>query len=293
MEEIFYMPAPQAKTMSQLVQTFVKVKALMIPENPLTDIQQKGDKEDKNPIDDLTEFKPGVPKPTNLFQPASMKKIQVDSANDISDKYIAFIDNVCKGICTTWSNWQNSAMVNNVIINAAIGILPPGGLLGMNMMSDSMIKMNIDLFSGDNKEQIYVDYAEAIAKAIAQAWGAWEKGYTNTAIPFPGGAVCSTTMPPSPNVPIPVITGVSPGDALMVPATMKGLMIGFISGKGTIDKYTDALFDAFANAFNIVFMTWKGTSMISNIMGSGGVAPPPPSPPGPVAGAMGMNGKIL
>ena len=109
------MPAPQAKMMSQLVHTLIKAKALKIPPVPLTDIQQKGEKEDSNPIDDKPEFKPGIPKPTNLFMPASMKKIQVDAANDISDQYIAFIDNVCDGICKSWSNWQNSAMINNVI----------------------------------------------------------------------------------------------------------------------------------------------------------------------------------
>jgi hypothetical protein len=287
------MPAPQAKMMSQMIQMLIKAKALKIPPEPLLEIQQKGEKEDKNPIDEKEEFKPGVPKPTNLFQPASMKKIQVDAANDISDKYIAFIDNVCKGICTAWGNWQNSAMINNVIINGPIGVLPPGGLNGMNMMSADMIKMNIDLFSGKNTEQIYKDYVDAIVKAIAQAWSVWEKGYSHPSIPFPGGAVCSTTMPPSPNAPMPVISGMSPGDALMVPATMKATMIGLISGKGTIDQHTDALFDAFANTFNTVFTTWKASSMIMNIMGSGGVAPPPPSPPGPVAGAIGSMGKIV
>jgi hypothetical protein len=287
------MPAPQAKMLSQLVKTLMMSKALKIPEDPLTDIQQKGKEEDSNPIDDLAEFKPDMPKPTNIFQPASMKKIQVEAANTVSEQYEKFIDNVCDGICKTWGNWQNSAKIMNVVINGPIGILPPGGLLGMNMMSADMIKMNIDMFSGDNKETIYKDYVEAIVKAIAQAWNAWEKGYTHTNIPFPGGAVCSTTMPPSPNVPLPVISGMSPGDALMVPATLKALMIGFISGKGTIDKYSDALFDSFANAFNTVFTTWKTSSMLSNIMGSGGVAPPPPSPPGPVAGAMGMNGMIV
>lgn len=287
------MPAPQAKALSQMVQMLVKAKAIKIPPDPLSDIQKKGKKEESNPIDKTKEFKPGVPKPTNLFQPASMKKIQVDATNDTSDKWIAFIDNVCKGICSAWSNWQSSAMINNVIINGPVGVLPPGGLLGMNMMSAEMIKSGIDLFSGDNKEQIYQDYVDAIVKAIAQAWSAWEKGYTVPTIPFPGGAVCSVTMPPSPNTPLPVIAGMSPGDALMIPATLKATMIGLISGKGKIDQISDALFDAFANAFNTIFTTWKASSMISNILGSGGVAPPPPSPPGPVAGAMGMNGKIL
>jgi hypothetical protein len=287
------MPAPQAKMFSQMVQGLVMAKGIVLPENPLTDIQTKAEKEDSNPLDKLDEFKPAVPKPTNLFQPASMKKIQVDATNDISDQWISFIDNVCSGICKAWSNWQNSAMINNVIINAAIGILPPGGLLGMNMMSADMIKMNIDTASGDNKEQIYVDYVEAISKTLGQAWSVWESGYIHTSIPFPGGAVCSTTMPPSPNVPVPVASGMSPGDAMMVPATLKGMMILQIMGKGTVDNLSDALFDAFANAFNTIFTTWKASSMISNIMGAGGVAPPPPSPPGPVAGAMGLNGKII
>ncbi len=286
------MPAPQAKAMSQMVQGLITAKGLVVPEDPLADIQVQGDKEDSNPLDKLDEFSAGVSKPTNLFRSPSTKKIQVDATNEISDIWIDFIDNVCGGICKSWSKWQNSASVNNVIINGPIGILPPNGLVGANMMSANMIKQNIDTSSGHNNENIYLIYVNAISIAIGTAWLTWEAGYMHTSIPFPGGAVCSTTMPPSPNTPVPVSSGTSAGDGLMTANAIKGLMTANAAG-ATLDKLSDALFDAIANAFCNTFNMWKATSMLGNILGSGGVAPPPPSPPGPVVAAMGMNGKIV
>ena len=76
---------------------------------------------------------------------------------------------------------------------------------------------------------------------------------------------------------------------MMQASSLKALMASQVAPPGPHD---DELFDSIAQAFAQVFMTWKGTSMISNIMGVGGVAPPPPAPPGPVAGAVGNGGAV-
>jgi hypothetical protein len=271
------MPAPDAKLFAQLAKAQYLAKAVSLP--PSWDSGLEDDVNGKTP-----EFGPGVPKPTNLFMPPSPKKIAVDAANAISDGFNGFIDDVAAAVCGAWSNWQSAVKFVGVIINGPIGILPPGGMIGGGMMATPMI-----LAQFNQKSANYTLYGSAVAFAIGQAWTAWELGYTNPAIPFPGGAAASATMPPSPNTPIPLASGVSPGDAMMEAATLKGLMSSQVAPPGLHD---DELFDSISQAFAQLFLTWKGTSMISNIMGVGGVAPPPPAPPGPVAGAIGSGGAV-
>jgi hypothetical protein len=270
-------PAPDAKLFAQLAKTQFTSKGKKIPSE--WDASLEDDVNGKTP-----EFGVGVPKPTNLFVPSATKKIAVDACNTISDGFAGFIDDVAAAVCGAWANWQSSVKFVGVIINGPIGILPPAGMIGGGMMATPMIMSQFN-----QKSANYTLYGSAVAFAIGQAWTAWELGYTNPAIPFPGGAAASATMPPSPNTPVPLASGMSPGDALMEASSLKGLMTSQVAPPGPHD---DALFDSIAQAFNQVFMMWKGTSMISNIMGAGGVAPPPPAPPGPVAGAIGSGGAV-
>ncbi|HUI01868.1 MAG TPA: hypothetical protein VLU99_00775 [Nitrososphaerales archaeon] len=271
------MPAPQASLLAQLAKTQYISKAVKLP--PDWDAGLEDEVNGKTP-----EFGPGLPKPTNLFIPPSTKKIAVDAANAISDGFNEFIDDIAKAICAAWANWHSTVKFVGVIINGPIGILPPAGMIGGGMMATPMI-----LSQFNQKSANYTLYGSAVAFAIGQAWTAWELGYTNLSIPFPAGAVASTTMPPSPSVPIPIASGMSPGDALMDASMLKTLMSSQVAPPGPHD---DELFDSIAQAFNQVFTIWKGTAMISNIMGAGGVAPPPPAPPGPVAGAIGNGGAV-
>lgn len=229
-------------------------------------------------------FQPGIPRPTNIFVPPSMDKIAVDACNQVSEGFEGFIDDVCAAICGCWSSWQAAVKFVGVIINAGVGILPPGGMVGGGLMAGPMMVARMK-----QKGANYALYGNAITSAIGQAWTAWELGYTNPAIPFPGGMVCSTTMPPSPNAPVPLASGVSPGDALMDASLLKLSMVGMLGAPG---EHADPLCDSIAQAFSQLFLAWKASTMISNIMGAGGVAPPPPAPPGPVAGAIGSGGGL-
>jgi hypothetical protein len=271
------MPAPQPDQLGQIAKSLFKAKAISIPPSwdpSLQDLynMKKG------------EFAPGVPKPTAIFAFPSVNKIALDACNTISDGFEGFIDDAASAICGCWSTWQSSVKFVGVIINAGVGMLNPGGLIGGGNMAGPMI-----LAKFAQKGPNYVKYANAVANAIGTAWTTWELGYSNLAIPFPGGMACSSTMPPSPNTPVPLASGVSPGDSMMQADTLKGAMIGNLGGPG---EHSEALFDCIAQAFAQTFMTWKGTSMITQIMGSGGVAPPPPAPPGPVAGAVGSGGSL-
>ncbi len=272
------MPAPQAKMLSELVKNLFRAKGIKVPDS------WDSSKEDKFNID-TPEFKPSAPRPTNIFISPSPSKIAMDACNTVSEQFEQFIDDISSAICTSWSAWQGAAKFVGVIINAGVGILPPGGMVGAGQMASPMILAKVKGATPD-----YLKYAKAIAFAIGQAWTTWETGYTHSSIPFPGGMVCSITMPPSPNAPLPLASGVSPGEAMIQPATMKAAMLAQF---GPPEQHTEPLLDAFAQAFNQIFQTWKASSMITNIMGAGGAAPPPPSPPGPVAGAVGNGGMIF
>ncbi|HLF06111.1 MAG TPA: hypothetical protein VI893_02860, partial [Thermoplasmata archaeon] len=58
-------------------------------------------------------------------------------------------------------------------------------------------------------------------------------------------------------------------------------------------ELTKAVFDSFAGALAQTFTAWKAGTMITQLVGVGGVAPSPPLPPGPVAGAIGSGGTLV
>jgi hypothetical protein len=271
------LPAPDANLMSQLAKANFLSKGIKVPSSWDTSLEDSHNRK-------VGDFQPGVPRPTNIFIPPSLDAIAVDACNKVSEGFEGFIDDACAAICGSWSSWQSAVKFVGVIINAGVGILPPGGMVGGGMMAGPMILARMKKSGGN-----YALYANAVASAIGQAWTAWEAGYANPALPFPGGTACSTTMPPSPNTPLPLASGVSPGDALMDASLLKASMLGLLGVPG---EHADPLFDSLAQAFAQLFLTWKGTTMISNVMGAGGVAPPPPAPPGPVAGAVGNGGSL-
>jgi hypothetical protein len=133
---------------------------------------------------------------------------------------------------------------------------------------------------------------EAVAESLGTSWALWQRSYMVT-LPFPTGAVCSATMPPSPNTPVPVSAGLSAGDIAMSEPMLKVQMRGMYKSPERHPKMTDAFLGAMASAIALSFTQWKSSTQITNVMGAGGVAPAPPLPPGPVAGAMGSGGKLV
>ena len=122
---------------------------------------------------------------------------------------------------------------------------------------------------------------------------AWQLGLMIPSIQYPSGAVQSASMIPAPNVPVMLMLTFSPGDLMFIPPSMVGVMTGIYTGMGGLPhKFTPDIFLCMSSAVSISLLKWKGMTKINGVLGAGGVAPPPPSPPGPVAGAMG-NGGVL
>ena len=221
--------------------------------------------------------------PNLLFRPATLLSQHVQTAKVISDRTAMFIDDVCGAVAASWNSWKASASVNGVLINSAIGILPPGGLVGGGAMIGPAIRARMDLGSAS---AWYHRYAWAISSTVGDAFTAWSTGFTHPAVPFPGGAAIvmpMVPMPPSPNVPVPLAAGASPGDALMSPSALSwGMAARFGAG-----QHSGELFGSLGRAIGAEFVAWKASTMIAGCMGAGGVG----SPAG-VVGALGSGGRL-
>lgn len=276
---------------------------------------------------DGPEFEPGVisAKEPLLFAPASPtpRRIEVDALLSVNSAVYGTLRSVCDAVAQAWERWQTTAMFTGVAINAAVGVAPPGSLQGTGMEKESLLMPlrarfasaeNVLKAKGARKREVSAPsgapgsipprtrmsgefefmqaHCEAVCDAVAQAWAAWQKGYTVT-LTYPSGAACSTTMPPSPNVPVPLAAGSSPGDAMMGEAMLRTTMLAFYGSGERHPGITAAFMDAVASAVSHTFETWKASTMITNVIGTGGAAPVPPLPPGPVAGAVGTGGRLV
>jgi hypothetical protein len=270
------MPAPQASVLAMQVKMLIKAEMLEVP------VEYDGDKtEDYNK--DYDEYKPKVPNPADLLKSPGVDSITVESCDEVSKSLEEFIDEMAKGVCTSWSNWQNAVMFTTGIINAVSCQITPGSLTGPPMMGMPMIMANT---SSAGKPANFILFVKAIATAIDTAWNAWQMGYMVTLMYPPTFSAFPGPMhPPTPNIPMPVVAGSSAGDAMMKKSMLKTLMLGNLSGV-TPDDLTQLLFDKFAEGFCMVFDIWKASTMISNVMGTGPVPSfaPPFSPVGPVVG---------
>ncbi len=269
------MPAIQGSQLAQTAKMLFKAKAIRLPLNfqGLPPQAPFGAQDQK------------APNPAALFVAASNLNYHVDTANSISKNVEELIDACSTAIGNAFSQFQSAAKFAGVLINGPVGTAFPGTLVAPPVMSGPMIFSQVNVAG---KQPTFIQYARSITFAIGTAFETWRMGYLVT-LPFPGGAVCSVTMPPSPNVPVPIAAGASPGDAMMSAGALKGLMI---ANHGMLGNHALDIFDAMAQAFSMLFLQWKGTTMITNVMGAGGVAPPPPAPPAPVVAAVGNGGML-
>lgn len=225
-----------------------------------------------------------VPNPMALFNSASTLSYHVDTQKVIAKGVEELIDAVCDGVGKAFQTWQSSAKLVGVLINGPVGMGLPSCLVAPPMLPPIlMAQVNVA-----GKQPTFIKYVQSITTALGTGLAAWQLGFM-VQLPFPGGAVCSVTMPPSPNIPMPLAAGNSPGEMMLSPMALKGLMLAVHGPPG---NHAIQIFDAVATAFNTTFMAWKGTTMIQQVMGAGGVAPPPPAPPAPVVMAVGMGGML-
>jgi hypothetical protein len=206
----------------------------------------------------------------------------LESKNDFAQE-ISFL------ITKAWKKWQDSVVINGVEVQGSRGLLMPGDI-GEPVLTSASIMKNYDKVG---KSQTELNFVKAIADAMEHGMRLWQRGYMHMNIPFPQGASCTYTMPPSNNVPVIIASGKSSGDKAM---TEKALYNYMLYRAPKDDKGARIVFHALAKGISRCFDKWKSACSIIGIVASGGIAPQPApigTGPGPVRGAKGHGGKLV
>jgi hypothetical protein len=92
--------------------------------------------------------------------------------------------------------------------------------------------------------------------------------------------------PPTPNIPVPfaALTQVPVSISTM---TLKSQMVGQLADPNA--PFAPQLFEAISDAFEKSYNTWKVSTMVTNVLGTGAIPTfaPPYVPVGPVVGGVG------
>jgi len=268
------MPAPQASVMQQLAKLQFQSNAIKLPVNWSTPTGDPAGNHYQNA------FKPGElssippPLPPALFVAATANKYHCDTAKEISEKLEKYIDGVCSAICSAWSQWQSTATLTGVIINAvtAAGGTVVGPPLGPLILASAPMATPQEM-----------KYSKAIANAIGMGWTSYTASIIVPGLPwYPAfAAVPSPVAPPVPNVPTPVIT-LTQVTLSVSKSTLKSQMIANLGDPTAL--HAEALFDAIADAFEKCFLIWQAATQVMNVLGTGPVPTfaPPYVPVGPV-----------
>jgi len=187
-----------------------------------------------------------------------------------------------------WKKWQDKVVINNVYVEGSQGILLPGDVREPVFTASAMLEE----FDRSGRSQDYVRCVRTVAGALENGMRLWQRGYSHDNIPFPQGASCVYTLPPSNNIPVLVGTGRSTGDNAMTEETLYRYMLY------RIPHYRNDIllvFKGTAAAISECFSKWKASCRITDIVATGGVAPQPAPMghgPGMVKGARGNNGRL-
>jgi hypothetical protein len=270
------MPAPQASLMQQAARLKFTSFNLKVPQNwqePSGDAAKQYSDAFK-PSEKTTA--PGAPP---LVQPASLNKYHTDVQKMHIAKVGAYLDGICSAICSAWSQWQSTATLVGVVINAVTASV--GQVVGPPWMP-------LIMASAPKSTPMELKYSNVVATVLSNAW----MQYTAT-IKVPGmpwypafAAFPAPVAPPTPNVPCPVAALTQVDASLQVPL-LKQQMVGQLADPGA--PFHAELFEAIADAFNKMFTMWKTTTQVTNVLGTGPVPTfaPPYVPAGPVVGGVG------
>ena len=271
------MPAPQAQMLSQLTKLNFIAKMIKLP----TDWQDMG--EQYPDAFDPSELAVPPNSPTTLFIQATLNKYHVDTAKKIGEDFEKYIDGICGGICDGIDKWMKMTAINGVLINAVVGTLFPGCVMGPPLMP-------LILATAPMKTPQEIKYSNAIATAFGTLWQPWHMGLTGMLMYPPTFAVCpSPVHPPTPNIPLPLITLSSPGEMGLSAMSLKSTMEANLADPTA--HHASDLFDALAKAFNTVFQLFKVSTLVQNVLGTGPVPTfaPPFVPVGPVVAGIGTG----
>lgn len=273
------MPAPQSSAMKQLARLKFSSFGLKVPQDWKT---PTGDPAGKHYGDAFKpEEKSSAPDTSAppLFMPASLNKYHTDTQKMHNAKVGAFIDGTCDAICSAWSQWQTAASMVGIVINAVTAV--GGQIVGPPWTP-------LILASAPKASPMEAKYSAVIAQVIGTAWLTFTATVKVAGMPwYPAFAtMASPVAPPTPNIPCPfaALTQVPVAISCNV---MKMQMVGQLGDPKA--PFHKELFESICDAFEKSYNIWKGTTMVTNVLGTGPVPTfaPPYVPLGPVVGGVG------
>ncbi len=238
----------------------------------------------------------GIPNmPIPFFKPDNMNKYHQDACNMMGKQFKEFHDTMLDAIIEAHDKWRMSAAFAGVQIQAVAAIGTPGCLTGPDL--EPLIKNASPCASMQGSMAAYRD---AVAAGLGKAFGIWQKGVAIPGLPwYPLFAASpSPVAPPTPNVPMPLITCPSPGMiGMCVPGVLQNVMHLSLD-RSVRDKDEDnkhkTLFAAIEATINVGFTIWLATQQVTNVMGTGPVPSwTPVSPVGPVVMGTTLPGTHL
>ncbi len=225
-------------------------------------------------------FKPGeitaAPNsPMNLFRDATLNKYHVDTARTIGKQYEKYIDGICGAICEAVDKWMKMTMITSALINGPVGVVLPGSFVGPPLMP-------LIMATAPKNTPQETKYSNAVASAVGTLWQAWQAGLMGNLMYPAFAAFPGPVAPPLPNIPLPLIAFSSSGESGLSPSTLKATMDANLADPKA--QHASDLFDAIARAFNPVFQTFKASTLVQNVLGTGPIPTfaPPFVPAGPV-----------
>jgi hypothetical protein len=273
------MPAPQASAMSQLARLKFTSFNLKVPQNWRDPQGDPAAKHYRDAFKDNEKLAmPGMPP---LFQPATANKYHVDTQKQHIATVGGFIDDITRAITGAWAQWQATATMTGIVINAAVAA--GGQILGPPLTP-------LILASGPKNTPSLLKYTNVVASVIGTAWQTFTATVKVPGLPwYPAYiAVPSPMAPPMPNTPVPFAT------LMQVPVSisaqvMKMQMIAQLGDPQA--PFHKELFEAICDAFEKSYNLWKVSCMVTNVLPTLAPVPtfaPPYVPVGPVVGGMAM-----
>lgn len=206
--------------------------------------------------------------PDNLFHEPTLNRYHTDAARIRGKAMARYIDGISAAISDAICKWMRMASVLSALINGPIGTVLPNGVTG------PLLKPFI-LAKGPRKTEMEIEYSNAIAEALSNAWSQWQSGLSGV-LSYPAFAAAPMPMaPPTPNVPVPLITFASSGENMLSPTVLSRAMSAAMTKDG---QHAQALFDALSNSFYTHFQTFKSSTMVTRVIGTGPVSVPPSGP---------------
>ncbi len=207
----------------------------------------------------------------NLFHEPTLNKYHTQAARILGRGYAQYIDGICAAICDAFNAWMHSASIVSVTLAGTIGTVRPQATVGPQL--EPLIVPAAPRATSQEQK-----YSLAIAGALSDSWQEWQRGLSGILTYPPFG-------PPGPNIPAPLITFSSAGEANLAPEHLCDEMARRLDDPGAL--HARDLFASIAQAFFTHFQIFKTNSLITGVIMTPPV-PPPPVPPiaqAPEAGA--------